>query len=115
MPRDEPQRITTAPKSPADELRSRQRTYLLSMGIRSLCFVGAVITGILHVNWAWPLLIAGALVLPYIAVVMANAAHTKGDQFTLADSPYGRPELRGGRPTSGDERFGWDDPDDRNF
>ena len=36
-------RVTTAPRSRADEQAGRQRRYLISMGIRTLCFVGAVI------------------------------------------------------------------------
>ena len=47
-----------------------------------------------HVVWLWPILIVAALVLPYVAVVMANARNSKGDDFTLRDSPYGRPQLR---------------------
>ena len=89
-------RITTASAGPGRDIANRQKRYLLSMSIRSVCFIGAVITGINHVNWAWPILILAALLLPYVAVVMANAANTKGDGFSLVDSPYGRQELRGG-------------------
>jgi hypothetical protein len=55
------------------------RRYLLSMGIRTACFVLAVIAlGMLH--WTvvgWGLVIA-AVILPYIAVVVANAKRPQG-------------------------------------
>jgi len=95
--RDEAIRITTASSSLEDDIRTRQRRYLTAMLIRVVCFAGAVIAGVAGLHWLWPVLILLALVLPYIAVVMANAAHTKGDGFTLMDSPYGRPQLPPGR------------------
>ena len=55
------------------------RRYLLSMGIRTVCFVLAVVTlGVLH--WAvigW-IFVIGAVVLPYVAVVVANAKRPRG-------------------------------------
>ena len=93
---DDAIRITTAPEPRSADITRRQKSYLISMSIRSLCFIGAIIAGITHVNWLWPILIVGALVLPYIAVVRANAAKTKGEDVSLMESPYGRFELRGG-------------------
>ena len=78
-------RITTAAGNRADDIKARQKRYLLSMSLRTLCFVGAIIASLAGVHWLWPFLIAGALVLPYIAVVMANATTTKGDGFALVD------------------------------
>lgn len=51
-----------------EDIRSRQRRYALSMAIRTVCFLGAIVT---PSPWRW-LLFTGALVLPYIAVVVAN-------------------------------------------
>ena len=65
-----PVRITTAATSRAEDIRHRQRRYLLSMLIRTLCFVGAVVAD----GWLRWVLVAGAFVLPYVAVVMANSA-----------------------------------------
>jgi hypothetical protein len=45
------------------------RRYLISMSIRTACFVLAVVV---HGPMRW-VFVAFALVLPYIAVVMANA------------------------------------------
>jgi hypothetical protein len=66
----QPVRITTAPRSHSEDVAHRQRRYLISMGIRTLCFLLAVVS-IGH--WFMWLFIAGSFVLPYVAVVMANA------------------------------------------
>jgi hypothetical protein len=92
---DVPIRITTAGSNPQADLARRQRRYVISMGIRALCFIGAVIAGMAGVNWLWPILIFGALVLPYIAVVMANANDSRADSLPLLDGSYTR-ELENG-------------------
>ncbi len=89
-------RITSAAASRNADIAARQKRYLLSMSLRTLCFVGAIIASLAGVHWLWPILIAGALVLPYIAVVMANAATTRADGFALVDGAPGRPELQAG-------------------
>jgi hypothetical protein len=94
---EQPIRITTAAESRQVDIAHRQRRYLISMSIRTLCFVGAVIAGINHVVWLWPILIVAALFLPYVAVVMANANNTKGaTPLDLLDNPYGTPQLGAG-------------------
>ena len=93
---DEVVRITTAAGSREADIRARQKRYLLSMSLRTLCFVGAIIASLSGVDWLWPILIAGALVLPYIAVVMANAAANLSDGFQLRDGDFSRPELESG-------------------
>jgi Flp pilus assembly protein TadB len=79
---ERPVRITTAAASREDDIRHRQRRYVISMGIRTVCFVAAVIVG--H-GWVMWVLIVAALLLPYVAVVMANAASSKSDDFALRD------------------------------
>ncbi len=64
-------RITTAPHNQQDDIDRRRRRYVISMGIRTLCFIGAVAVGD---NWLRWVLVAGAFLLPYVAVVMANSA-----------------------------------------
>jgi hypothetical protein len=61
--------VTGARRGASDDLAQRQRRYLISMSIRTACFVLAVVT---HGPIRW-VLVAAAVVLPYIAVVMANA------------------------------------------
>jgi hypothetical protein len=90
---ERPVRITTAAASREEDIRKRQHRYVLSMGFRTLCFVAAVIIGEGVVMWV---LIVAALVLPYVAVVMANAASSKSEDFVLRDVKHRRPELPAG-------------------
>ncbi len=90
-------RITTASSSRNDEINARQRRYLYSMSLRTLCFVGAILVGEGWLRWV---LVAGALVLPYIAVVMANAVSSTDDGFKLVDRGLGRGELPAGSGAS---------------
>ena len=92
-------RVTTASQSRAVEQRGRQRRYLISMGIRTACFVGAVIAdGLLR--WV---LVAGAVLLPYVSVVFANTEGRLDDGYLLDDpgTPDSRPELL---PRAGETR-----------
>jgi hypothetical protein len=77
-------RITTAPESPERDMAHRQKRYMISMGIRTLCFIGAVLT--IRIPWLCWTLIAASFVLPYIAVVMANTA-TPRVEGTLPPGP----------------------------
>jgi uncharacterized protein (DUF58 family) len=65
--------ITGARVSLREDQRQRTRRYLISMAIRTVCFLGAIIAG----GWLRWALIAGAVFLPYIAVVMANAGRAR--------------------------------------
>ena len=83
-------RITTAAASRDEDISTRQRRYLFSMGIRTVCFVAAVIVGHGVIMW---ILIGAALLLPYVAVVMANASDSRGDSFELQDGSAAGREL----------------------
>ncbi len=61
------------------------------MTIRTLCFVGAVLVGPGWLRWV---LMAGALLLPYLAVVMANSASPRIDGADLVP-PSERPRELG--------------------
>jgi hypothetical protein len=71
----EPISITNAPVAQSDELPGRAKRYFISMMIRTFCFLGAVFT---PNPWRW-FLILGAVLLPYIAVVIANAGRENGE------------------------------------
>ena len=79
--------VTGLPTSLQDDQDDRMRRYLVSMGIRTVCFVLAVVAlAVLH--WmliGWTLVIAAAI-LPYVAVVMANATRSR-TSTTLAPVP----------------------------
>lgn len=80
----DPVSITSARAGRSVDLHARQRRYLISMMIRTLCFVLAVVaTGPLR--WAF---IAGAIFLPYIAVILAN----NGSQRTPKEADVVTPE-----------------------
>ncbi|NKZ09181.1 DUF3099 domain-containing protein [Actinomadura latina] len=61
--------VTDAPRPMSEDIGYRQRRYLISMGIRTLCFIGAVAGA---PWWLAVLMVIGAVLLPYIAVVFAN-------------------------------------------
>lgn len=83
-------RITTASASRNDEIAGRQRRYVISMSIRTICFVAAVLVGGGWLRWV---LVAAALLLPYVAVVMANASHSRSDEFALLPGAATQREL----------------------
>ena len=91
-------RITSAAASRNDDIAARQKRYLFSMGIRTICFIGAIIASLAGIHWLWPILIVAALLLPYVAVVMANAATTRGDDYALVDHGAGSRQLGAGDP-----------------
>ncbi|SCF28940.1 DUF3099 domain-containing protein [Micromonospora chokoriensis] len=67
--------ITDASRSQDDQLNSRQRRYVLMMGIRVLCIVvGAILVGAnAPLLWLWlPLCGLGMVLIPWLAVLLAN-------------------------------------------
>ena len=79
--KEKPISISSAKYAHSDEIPGRMKKYLISMVIRTACFIGAIFTeGILR--WV---LIAGSLILPYIAVVVANAGQ---EQSFAPDATY---------------------------
>jgi hypothetical protein len=72
--RTRPATLTELPPSPKQEQDARMRRYLIMMGIRVLCLVAC-----LFVQGWWLLIPAlGAVFLPIIAVVLANAVSRRG-------------------------------------
>ncbi|MFS0701741.1 DUF3099 domain-containing protein [Cellulomonas sp. 179-A 4D5 NHS] len=89
--------ITSAPEPLADDLARRTRRYLLQMGIRTLCFVLAVVLWGVVPAWVSLLFIVGAVVLPYVAVLFANAGRERVDRVPT----YLDPRAIGARPEDG--------------
>ncbi|MCJ1707232.1 DUF3099 domain-containing protein [Microbacterium sp. VKM Ac-2923] len=73
------QSATSLPKAPREDADGRFAKYMLMMGIRIACFIAmAVVT---PYGWYTFVFAAGAIFLPYVAVIVANvgqdAAETK--------------------------------------
>ena len=83
--------ITSAKSGASDDIFSRELRYGISMGIRTVCFVSAVIAWQTIGGWLPWVLIAAALVLPYTSVIFANAGvRQKASGSNLIDpEPYG--------------------------
>jgi hypothetical protein len=108
--------VTGVRRGTSDDLAQRQRRYLISMSIRTVSFVLAVVT---HGPVRW-IFVAAALILPYIAVVMANAVGSRteesptpyvpeqsalksGQRAAINHPPYGAPTGRDDQRGSGRE------------
>lgn len=90
--------VTSAQTPLSQEQRARTRRYLVSMSIRTICFIGAVVAQ----GWLRWVLLAGAAVLPYVAVVMANAGRENDVQEGPDEViPVGLPAIEGPRPGIG--------------
>jgi hypothetical protein len=72
------QSITTVSESPDDERKSRMLKYTLAMTIRVVCIVVAMFVD----GWLMWLAFAGAIFLPYFAVVLANAQGPKPGEIS---------------------------------
>jgi hypothetical protein len=82
--------VTTAGRSGSEDLRLRQRRYAITQGVRLVCFILAVALPV--PVWAKLVLIAGALVLPWLGVVAANggpALDRRRVPEALVDRPVG--------------------------
>lgn len=82
--------ITDAAPSHDDQLRRRQVRYVLMMSIRAACLVvGAVLVGAdAPLLWLWlPLCLLGMVVIPWLAVILANDRAPK-DRHRLANRPH---------------------------
>jgi len=81
VPRDdEPVLVTTAAPSPVAEREARERRYLITMAVRVVMFIAAIVLA----RQGWWLVaavaIALSLILPWVAVVAANAPKRTGSR-----------------------------------
>lgn len=87
--------ITGAPRAHSDDLDRRMSRYLTSMLIRTVCVVLVVVVDS-PVRWVFAV---GAIVLPYVAVVLANA---RGERYSPPVAPPPPPRAELGDMPSGD-------------
>ncbi|MFE6462271.1 DUF3099 domain-containing protein [Streptomyces cinereoruber] len=91
-------RITGARQGLADDVRGRQRRYVISMTVRTLSVIAAAVLWNVERHVAIVALALGIL-LPYIAVVIANAGRESAPSLpsTFVPTPV-RPALGAGEP-----------------
>lgn len=68
--------ITSADASLTQRTGRRMRRYLISMGIRFACFGAAFVTE----GWVRWACVAGAVLLPYVAVILGNESVEPGEE-----------------------------------
>lgn len=100
--------ITDARSGASKELAARQRRYAITMAFRTACFIAMIfVPGVFR----W-ILFAGAVFLPYVAVIFANQANQRdkgtpvgggnlGEESAVT-SGHGRAQLTSGEIISGD-------------
>ncbi|MFI0778483.1 DUF3099 domain-containing protein [Streptomyces sp. NPDC021212] len=90
-------RITGARQGLADDVRGRQRRYVISMSVRTVAVVLAAVLWNVERHVAIVALVLGVL-LPYVAVVIANAGRENAPSLptTYIPTPM-RPMLGSGR------------------
>lgn len=88
------QLITDARMGTSDEMSARIRQYTITMSIRAACFISMIFV---HGVFRW-ILFAGAVILPFVAVVAANQVnqHFRRRKVTHAMQTE-RPELTTGQ------------------
>jgi hypothetical protein len=89
--------ITDARSAASQEQATRQRRYAITMAFRTACFIAMIfVPGVFR--WV---LFAGAVFLPYIAVIFANQAQQRppGDAVRGGAEPGDAPAI-----TTGEER-----------
>lgn len=91
--------ITNAPEPLADDISRRQVRYLVQMGIRVVCFLGAIVTWGHVPLWLSLVFIGAAVVLPYTAVIGANAGRERQDDSASYLDPR---EIERGPGSSGE-------------
>ncbi|EIC08831.1 hypothetical protein OR221_1179 [Microbacterium laevaniformans OR221] len=72
MKSSRPQSATSLPRAPRDDASARMTKYFTMMVIRVICFV--LMVAVTPYDWYTWLFGAGAMFLPYFAVVIANVA-----------------------------------------
>ncbi|MFD4660958.1 DUF3099 domain-containing protein [Kitasatospora sp. NPDC058444] len=94
-------RITGARSSLTEDVRGRQRRYVISMLFRTVCVLLAVVLWDVQRVLAFAAL-AGAVLLPYFAVLIANAGRERAPGLpSTFDIPLDTPLMLGPGGTGG--------------
>jgi hypothetical protein len=89
--------ITGARRGVSEDVGSRAKRYVISMAIRTVCFPLAVLTE----GWLRWTFVAGALLLPYFAVIIANAGRENPPPLPNAAMPSDQRALGPGGSAGG--------------
>ena len=71
--------VTEAQPGLTADVAARQRRYLIMMGIRVLCFGLTIALFVAGAGWLAAIPAAGAILIPYFAVVIANGGREPAD------------------------------------
>lgn len=108
-PAGHPQRITDADESRSADMRSRTIKYTVSMSVRLACFIAAFFV---H-GWLQVVMLVLAVILPYFAVIVANASGTNLDKRSASNYyDAGPPSELTGAPAPGTAGTDHADDDD---
>ncbi|MHA3703309.1 DUF3099 domain-containing protein [Jatrophihabitans sp. YIM 134969] len=84
-PGERPVLITDVGESPEAEYNRRRRRYGAMMAGRVVCIIGAFVVGSIYHNiWLALICVAGAAVLPWAAVLIANDRLPKAERERMA-------------------------------
>ena len=102
--------VTEAHRPRSEDISHRARRYLITMGIRVVCFVVAVVLFAQGLGWLAAVPIVAAIIIPYFAVVFANAGRASSSSGFRAYEPrlpavYRPPGARSGDDTGGDSPY----------
>lgn len=105
MKSSRPQSATSLPRAPRDDASARMTKYFTMMVIRVICFV--LMVAVTPYSWYTWLFGAGAMFLPYFAVVIANVASGSAERAVpperaIEAAPMARPEPVGPTAAAGE-------------
>ena len=85
--------ITDARGAASDELAGRMRRYTITMAFRLACFISMIFVS----GWVRWVLLGAAVLLPYIAVVLANQSDQRSKSGTVErGAPVDAPQITTG-------------------
>jgi hypothetical protein len=99
--------VTDARRPLSEDIGYRERRYLITMGVRALCFLLSIVFAFgLPGAWRWLAIAAliGAVVLPYVAVIFANGGREPDSASRFhpyEPDPVDRKEISGPRDEIG--------------
>jgi hypothetical protein len=96
--------LVTDTKQPMSvDIAFRERRYPQLMGIRVLCFAVTIVMFVAHAGWFSAIPAAGAIIIPYFAVVFANGGRNPSNTRGSASM---RQACRSGSPALWERRAG---------